>query len=328
MSSYDTTWDRPHRPGPDDLWQESDCYWWYDERAGVGGFHRIGQRPNRGTGQLSLFAFARDGQRYSSHSEHAITKENRWESGHSVAKHSAESLGDQRMRFRWAEDGSEADLEFYESFYTPRDWSTTGHSDEFMDNLNPDGHLECSGRLRGDVRIGDKTYSVDALAHRDRSWGPRDTSRVSMHRYRMFSGTAGPDFSFASFFLDLKEGPAMAAGFVVRKGQQHDIRGVRVLTTFDYDGVSPTGAVGILTLDNGEVLRVPCSGVQGFLTPLPETGTLSTDTISTFEYQGMRGFVDLEVTNNPGRGSYLPKSSEVSLLQVDNGLSTSVPYEF
>jgi hypothetical protein len=323
--AYDTSWDCPHKPGPQELWQESDCYWWYDAGVGVGGFHRIGQKPNAGTGQLTLFVFARDGERYVAHAEHSIVESDRWDVGHRVGTHTGEALGEGRRRFTWNEPGSAADLQFGDSFHEPRNWSKTGHSDDFMSNINSDGHLECGGHLRGALRIGEQTYEIDALAHRDRSWGFRDSGRVSMHRYRMFSGTAGPSLSFASFFLDLKDGPSMVAGFVSRDGIDEDVRGLRVATTFDADGLSPLGAVAVMTLVTGEEVRIECTAVQGFTTPVPEAASLSSDTICTFEYAGQQGFVDLELCNNPGRGTYISTGRDVALL-AQPGLSASVSH--
>lgn len=328
--AYDVSWDKPHQPSDDLHWQESDCYWFYDAQQGVGGFHRIGQRPNVGKGQITLFAFKEQGERYvlssGDRSEIGLTADARQESKQIVGSHTAQALGDGRMRFTWEEDGCAGDVEFYECFYLPRNWSKTGHSDEFMSNINSDGHLECSGRLRGPIRIGNETYQIDALCHRDRSWGFRDSSLVSMHRYRMFSGTVGPELSFATFLLDLKGGPAMVAGFVVRDGVDLDVRDLRVMTTFDSDGITPLGAVGVLSLENGEEVRIECTCVQGFMTPVPEAGSATLDHISVFSYQGKTGFLDLELCNNPGRGTYVPSQDDVTFAAVDQGLSKSVAY--
>ncbi|MEY2591759.1 MAG: hypothetical protein QOJ67_3743 [Acidimicrobiaceae bacterium] len=324
---YLSSWDRPHAPGRSTSWQESDCYWFFDASAGVGGFHRIGQSPNSMAGLVTLFVFATGGERYRAHRHHTVGSDDRSDVGHRVGSHSAESLGDRRMRFAWEEVDCAGALEFYESFYAPRDWSTTGHSDRLMQNLNPDGHLECSGRVRGTVRIAERCYDIDALAHRDRSWGERDVSRVSMHRYRMFSGTVGPELSFATFLLDLKGGPPMIAGFVVRDGVEHDVRDLRVLTTFDADGLTPVSAVALLTLETGESLRIPSAGVQGFVTPVPEAQAVCSDTISTIAVVGRPGFCDLELSNNPGRGTYVPTQDDVTLLAVDSGVSPSACYE-
>lgn len=328
--SYDVSWDCPHRPSADANWQESDCYWFYDAERGVGGFHRIGQKPNLGRGQLALFAFHEGGERFvlsdPATSERDLGPGSRQDRRQVVGTHIAEALGDARMRFTWDEPGCSADLEFYEAFHTPRNWSKTGHSDSFMDNINSDGHLECSGRLRGRIRIGSSEHEIDALCHRDRSWGFRDNSRASLHRYRMVSGTVGPELSFASFLLDLRDGPAMTAGFVVRDGVDKDVRGLRVMTTFDSDGITPLSAIAVLTLDDGEEVRLDALPVQGFVTPVPEAGCASQDSISTFSYQGKQGFLDLELCTNPGRGTYVPQQDDVTFLAVDQGLTEFVHY--
>lgn len=327
---YDVSWDKPHQPGPDRNWQESDCYWFYDQKQGVGGFHRIGQRPNTGKGQLTLFAFKEGGERYvlsaGEGAEVELKSDARQENKQVVGTHTAEALGDGRMRFTWDEEGCAANLEFYESFHEPRNWSKTGHSDDFMSNINSDGHLECSGMLRGTIRIGDQSYEIDALCHRDRSWGFRDNARASMHRYRMFSGTCGPELSFASFILDLKDGPKMVAGFVARDGVDKDVRDLRVMTTFDSDGLTPLKAEAVLTLEDGEEVRIESKSVQGFMTPVPEAQAASQDHISTFTYNGKEGFLDLELCNNPGRGTYIPTQEDVTFTAVDQGISKSVPY--
>lgn len=329
--SYDTSWDKPHEPGKDIHWQESDCYWFYDAVCGVGGFHRIGQRPNQKTGQIILFVFKVGGQRFLiSHgagAEVELGADARQESKQVVGSHSVEALGDGRMRYIWSENGCGGDLEFYDSFYTPRNWSKTGHSDDFMSNINSDGHLECSGRLRGKISIGDDLFEIDGLCHRDRSWGFRDNSRASLHRYRMFSGTVGPELSFATFLLDLKDGTRMVAGFVDRNGTDQDVRDLRVLTTFDADGLTILNATGILTLDNGDEIRIESTSLQGFVSPVPEANAAVLDQISTFEWEGRTGFLDIEYCNNPGRGTYIPRQSDLTFSAFDEGLTPASIYK-
>lgn len=330
--NYDRSWDCPHVPGAQEQWQESDCYWFYDVERGVGGFHRIGQRPVLGLGQATLFVFKEGGERFVLSSGEGtsipLTNAARQVTKQVVGSHSAESLDDGQMHFSWNEPDCSGNLVFYESFHPPRNWSKTGHSDTFMSNINADGHLECAGRLRGRVTIGAETIEIDALCHRDRSWGFRDNGRVSMHRYRMFSGTVGPELSFASFLLDLKDGTPMVAGFVSRHGEEKDVRGLRVLTTFDADGLTPLSSTAIFTLEDGEELRIETRSVQGFMTPVPEAGSVVQDTISTFTWEGKSGFLDLELCTNPGRGTYVPVQSDVTFLAVDQGLSKSVSYQF
>ncbi|MGH6650025.1 hypothetical protein CVO77_08565 [Sphingopyxis lindanitolerans] len=323
-------WDCPHQFSDEPSWQESDCYWFYDVKLGVGGFHRIGQKPNKGTGQLMLFVFKTGGERFVLNSaprnEVQLGADARQSRKQVVGSHTAEALGDGRMRYTWDEPESSADIEFYESFYTPRNWPSGKNTEHFEEATNSDGHLECGGRIRGKVRIGDNEYEIDALAHRDRSWGKRSDSAPMMHRYRMYTGTCGSELSFAGFFLDFNETTPMTMGFVDRNGKQEAITNLRVAVTFDYDGLTPLGSIGIMTLESGEQLRIESKVVQGFLTPLPAMGTFSQDNISTFEYGGKTGFVDLEMCTNPGRGSYIPNQADVSFLAIAEGLSKAEDY--
>lgn len=333
--AYDVSWDGTHAPGEEADWQESDCYWFYDMEAGVGGFHRVGQKPNRGNGQLTLFAFAKDGERYTlneyNRTVFPIGEDDRWADGHRVKGHSAQSLGDGRMRYTWQEDGSSADLEFYESFYTPRSWSKNHHESEFMKTMNPGGHLEVGGRIRGTITIGAETYQIDALAHRDRSWGFRDNALVSWHRFRMFSGTVGPEFSIASFVADLRIGDKVqrtVSGFVVRDGVDEDLADLKVALTLDTDGMSVLSATAIVVLQSGEEIRIPIEAQQAFMTHLTPSDESIIDTISTIDYKGKKGFCDLTHWTNPGRGSYKPTQDDLTLTAVDLGLSKSVQHIF
>ncbi|MGN7780655.1 DUF7065 domain-containing protein [Mycolicibacterium sp. 22603] len=325
--NYDESWDRPHQAGPEDGWQESDCYWFYDAAAGIGGYHRIGMRPNRGTAQVMLMAFELGGERFTLNDsftrDRRINAANRSDVGQHVDGHSAQSLGESRMRYLWDEGDTAADLEFYESFYEPRGWP--GHSSDVMKNVNAGGHLECSGRIRGEIRIGSATHTIDALAHRDRSWGFRDHSMIEFHRYRLSSGTIGPEFSFASHAITLRGLGSAVGGFIARNGITEDVIDVRVLTTLDADGFTSMGSRTVLTLAGGEKVQVPGSVVQGFVNPLGE-GTFATCSIAEIDWNGAPGFQNLEVSPNPGRGTYIPTPADGSLHATESGLSKAADH--
>jgi hypothetical protein len=326
VATYDDGWDRPHTPGPEDKWQESDCYWFYDHATGVGGYQRLGVRPNLGTAQIMLLAFARDGERFartdSFTRNHPITADDRWAAGQRAGGHQVDALGDGHMRYRWEEEGCSAELEFYESFYEPRNWPSK--TQDSMAKINAGGHLECSGRLRGRVTIGSRSYEVDALAHRDRSWGVRDHGTIEWSRYRLSSGTVGPSLSWASSAIKTEEHGLNFMGFVVRDGVSEDVTDVRVLTTLDADGYTPMGGTTVLTLESGEKVQIPASTVQGFLTPVPPV--FVTIAICDVEFGGHRGFQNLEAVPNPARGTYIPGPDDGSLIALETGLSTTTDH--
>ena len=121
--AYSHNWDCPHPPGPDAKWQESDCYWFYDANAGVGGYHRIGQRVNDGTATVLLFAFKAGGKRYRLMRDYAGVEASRNATGQRVGSSRVDALGDGMIAFGWDEPGCAADLRFKDPFYTPRGWT-------------------------------------------------------------------------------------------------------------------------------------------------------------------------------------------------------------
>lgn len=328
--AYDKSWDRPHAPGHEPDWQESDCYWFYDPKTGVGGYHRVGQKPNKGTGQVTLFAFARGGKRYTRSDpfthDRSISPADRWDTGHAVDGHRVDVLDDGRMRYRWNEGECAADLEFYQGYHVPRGWSKTRHEEEFMAAMNPGGHLECSGRIRGTIRIGDESYAIDGFAHRDRSWGFRDFSFFDYRRFRMFTGTVGDALSFATFLCDTAKGRTVA-GFVIRNGVEEDIKDLRVTVHLDADGLTAIGGTGYITLQSGEIVKVPYRPVQGYLTKFPANDGFLIDSISEVDYEGHNGFCDAVHSVNPARGTHMPDQSETRYLAVDCGLDDFVDYD-
>jgi hypothetical protein len=320
--SYDESLDCPHAPLAHPLWQESDCYWFWDARQRVGGFHRIGQTPASARGHVMLFVFAEGGERYMRYDTPPITPADRDARGQRVGNSHAAALGNARMAYGWNEADCDGALVFDEAFYAPRDWSRSGHGVGARERMNAGGHVECSGRIRGKLRIGQQHYAIDALAHRDRSWGPRDGSVVAQHR--MFSGSVGPALSVACFSLALRNGQRHAAGFIVRDGVEEDIAQIRIIASLDTDGLTALGGEARLILASGETLALPCRARQGFLSVTQ--GYVSTDSIASLRHAGHDGFCDLEIANNPLRGTHVPTPEEAGQICLAQGLSRCSDY--
>jgi hypothetical protein len=327
---YEESWDRPHRPSADDHWQESDWLCFMDVKQKIGGTHRVGQYPNRGQASVVLNCFALDGERYIGTRAYPASEAQRWDTGQRVGSYIVEALGDMRHRYRWDEPDCSADLIFEDSFYTPRGWQTVSDSSAyktFMDELNANGHLECSGRLRGAIRIGAREYHIDALAHRDRSWGPREWSVLAQSK--MFSGTVGPELSWAALVIQRPPGDWFHSGFVMRNRVAKQVKELRAIVTLDNDGYTQLGGEGRMVLEDGERLSIPIKPVQCFTTDYGGVFA-AVDGLSTVEVNGKLGFVDMGIVNNPGRGPYqhMPTQAQVSpLLCVSAGLSKSMVYD-
>jgi hypothetical protein len=322
--SYEDSWDRPHQPGENALWQESDCYWFYDAKAGVGGYHRIGQFPNKETGQAMVFVYRAGGERFRLLQEHGADRCSREGDGQRVGSSSALALGDGTMEYAWSEADSEALLRFSEPFYTPRSWmkdeGAHDGANAVKGQMNTDGHLEVSGRLRGRMRLGAGWIELDALAHRDRSWGVRDYR--SAYQHRMVTGTLGPQLSWATFIMHLENGIVAKAGFVARDGVTTDVRDVQALVEFDYDGLTVSGLRTRLLLEDGSHVDVNGTADQGFCA-LTDCWLVSSH---HFIPLGGGGFTILDVTNRPSKGTYVPRQAELSVVCSTEGLSKAGDY--
>jgi len=325
--AYDESWDRPHAPGAPANWQESDCYWFHDAAAGIGGYHRIGQYPNQKNGQALLYAFKSGGQQFRRITSYSADQCERSEHGQRVGGSTVQARGDGVMAYGWAEEGCEADLCFRDPFYAPRSWmkdeGAHAGAAAVKQDMNTDGHLEVSGRITGRLRIGDAWHEIDALAHRDRSWGARDYTKAYQHR--MVTGTIGPDLSWATFIMRLDNGALAKAGFVARNGETTDIADIRVLTEFDHDGVTVSRLRSRLTLETGESIDIDGPALQGAMF---ETETWLASSHHFIDLAGAhgRGFTILDATNRPSKGTYIPKPGDLSLVCAEDGLSAAADY--
>ena len=326
MKAYDDSWDRPHRSDGSELWQESDWLSCYDTEQDVGVIFRLGQRPDKGKGQPSLFVFAVDGQRFLLPDEGGmgadcdICAADRWETGCQVSGHGVEAMGSGEMLFRWDYPESAGELKFQDQIYVPRDWSTSGKHDEVVADMNADGHLECSGRVRGEVRIGDKQYRINCFGHRDRSWGKRDQYVSRMRRCLSTWGSVGGELSYAAALMEFDDGRGVTTGFVVRNGVEEDISTLNLLTTMDGDMVTPLAGKVMIRLESDERIDVDCDLKQAFGGFAPGT---TFGALGAANYAGETGYCCYSVITNVSRGEHRLAQDEVTGLAITPGLSPS-----
>ncbi|MGQ0622894.1 MAG: DUF7065 domain-containing protein [Panacagrimonas sp.] len=303
----------PHRIGAQTLWQESVVLVWWDLAQGIGGFHRIGQEPNRADGP------------------HVTLWNNCWSPQH-VFKRTATiplrtsdrpangfNCGDGTCTFeftdhaiwRIADEGVEAELHVRDH-HTPVDvYPKKGALGE---DVAPN-HMEVGGRVTGQFRIGGKTFDVQGLAFRDHGWGLRDWSAFVSHRW--VAGVLETGDVILAVTFHSRDDALVRFGCVIREAKLTYAKSVDVVTYLEPDGLSHRGGFVDMTLSTGEALHIECR-------PLA-TGTVSwihgiacVDTLCEIEIGGVRGICDFETTNNALRGTHQPKLAVRGI--VENGL--------
>jgi hypothetical protein len=92
------------------------------------------------------------------------------------------------------------------------------------------GHYEQHHRATGRVRIGDEDHDFDGLGLRDHSWGPR--SWQAPRSYRWLTANFGDDFGFMGSWIVSGDGTETRAGFVHRGRDLVPVRHLELETDF------------------------------------------------------------------------------------------------
>jgi hypothetical protein len=182
--------DERHQPGPGalPLWNESYWFPFYDPATEIGVIFRIGMLPNRKSAN-AFFFLAHEGRVVHSLVDHEIAFP-----AYAPRRFAADGISvdveepRERFRLRFAGGAHAFDLV----------WQ--GTSPTWMYPIPPDTtaeqyprHLEQSGRVTGKVTIAGTTYDLNALGHRDHSWGgERDWSKF--YGWTVVIANLAPDF--------------------------------------------------------------------------------------------------------------------------------------
>ncbi len=302
MSTHDDT--AVHQWDDDPDWQESVAVWFHDLAAGWGGFFRFAIHPTQGYGRSMLFAYDDAGTRFRRVRERVdVAGFEELAVGTAWA-----GVADGRVTFRWEEPECSASLVF-EPFYEPLGFGISADESDLQRSIY-NGHLECSGRLAGTLRVADRSVELDALCHRDRSWGLRRMDTIITNR--MLTGTMGPALSFAAIEIQT-DAATNRHGFVVREGVVTPCEDLVILPAIGLDGYSVDSGVAHLKLVGGEVLTITAETIDGQLTPFD--GYLCSEHLSIARCGDLVGMCDNELTNNPRLGT----SDPPFLTHVDGG---------
>ncbi|HEX9684073.1 MAG TPA: hypothetical protein VGA13_13395 [Acidimicrobiales bacterium] len=293
---------RPREVGPEPLWNESMYVFWRDESARVSGWTRIAQQPNAGaTSTFACVALHDDGGRFRmldlGDYRDGYRDHGRWS-----------GLGqqwwweDDVLRISHQSDDCSYDLS-WSGFYEPVDFHALMAT--FVEDLGEINahHVEQSGSVSGRVHIGDREIDIDALGHRDHSWGHRDTG--SMLTSRWMIGTVGPDLSWSGVTVLKSDGALIRTGFVVRGGEVTPMTGVEVNLDTKEDGLSYVRGEATFGLVDGSSLAVTLTDVTpGGILEVPPWLGLEASAVATIE--GRHGVGNCEVSNNITGGSTAP----------------------
>jgi len=197
---------------PNKNWMENVCFFGFDEAADSGFFVHMKNRPNEGVVEFRLATKVR-GQTcvlgsvqpingtftYPDFQFDCVEPERRWTLRGGGRGWPLEAVGNV-VGIPAAGDAPlecAFDLEWTATI-PALDWKVI-----FDESTSAPGgaHYDQGGRFAGTIRIGDATATVDALAYRDHSWGPRNFMQM---KYARFVGFVSEDMEtyFDGHILD------------------------------------------------------------------------------------------------------------------------------
>jgi hypothetical protein len=307
--------DCPHPPGQDPLWQESAVFTWYDHVTGIGGFWRLGQEVNAGRVNSCFGVFSKEGLRFRNNvSGAAMVDADRSDTHMAFGRELRLDL-DSVPRITANFPECSANLRF-DGFHPRYDYSSLIQGGDLPESSSGHKHIEVSGTISGKMRIGEKTWKVNALAHRDRSWGRRDWPSLRVTRW--WPCVFGPDLSVQLVNCVTSNGDFLKLGYMRRGEQVIPIVDTDMLCLLEPDGFTVRRAEASFRLDNGEEHRVVCEPVDGIV--MYVRGFAAIEAIGVARLGERTGFCGLEAYTNASGGEQLP-SYACATSNMTEGLS-------
>ena len=250
-----------HQNTGESNYNESAYFNLYDPAAKLGGFFRLGNRPNEGYAEMTICLYLPDGRVGFMFGRPKITNNERFDAGgmrfdieHPMARHRIRYNGNICLMARPL-DLLDPKRAFTENPHRPCqvDLSYTAvsaaHGGEPRVQENGQwvsarvektgqefarGHLEQHGHATGSITIDGTTWKIDGFGLRDRSWGPRYWQGPQY--YRWLTMNFGAEAGIAGALTVQRDGTHMMGGYIWEAGKPNRaVKQVEVDTDFAGD---------------------------------------------------------------------------------------------
>ncbi|MDH3212007.1 MAG: hypothetical protein OEM05_05940 [Myxococcales bacterium] len=254
-------------------YNESMYFNFFDGAKCLGGFLRIGNRPNERTAEATLCVYQPDGSVLFNFKRPEIPGNDRFEAG---GMRFEVLRPFERLRIAYA--GKACCLKDPLAMSDPRsafamnpfvavdiDLEVTGVGPMFGGERSEAersgtemefarGHYEQHHRATGSVEIGGCAVAFDGLGLRDHSWGPR--SWQAPLYYRWLTANFGADFGFAVSWIAARDGGVFRGGFVHRGDRRVLVRDLELETDWAGEARFHDRIRARLACDDGESVEV------------------------------------------------------------------------
>ena len=230
-----------HDPGASVNFNESVYTNGFNAASPVGGWMRLGNRVHERYAELSVCLYLPDGRIACQFQRPSITSNDRFNAG-GLSYAVIEPLKKVSMRF----DGEMLIVDNPDAFRDPKTlfehgrrvpghvhWVHEGEgpvhggapaNDAVQTMYGRDfsfAHFNQHARVRGEIKVGDETFTIDGHGWRDHSWGPRYWQAI--YFYRLFVANFPNGDGFMLLKITGKDGVTRRVGLLLVDGQYEEI---------------------------------------------------------------------------------------------------------
>jgi hypothetical protein len=262
-----------HNLGPEENFNESMYFNFFDRERQTGGFVRLGNRANEGNAEMTLCLYLPDGSVLFNWDRPAIDNNDAFDAGgmkfeviepveclrttyNGGAVHLREprDMANPSVAFK-ENPRKQVNLDLVQEAVGP----LYGHVSERPAGDSPDqefarAHYEQHMRARGTIEIDGEALQIDGLGLRDHSWGPRYWQAIKY--YRWLTCNFGPDFGFMGSLVVRDEQHETRGGVVVRGNEITNVRSIDIETDFEENKLYHKSLRARLGLETGETLEI------------------------------------------------------------------------
>lgn len=265
--------DYTHPLGPEQNFNESYYFNFFDRAKKAGGFLRLGNRANERYAEMTLTVYLPDGSVLFQFKRPEITTNDAMDAGgmrfeviepmtklrttyEGSAVHLTDptQMSDPATAFR-NNPHKRVKIDLIHEAAGPVYGSAgTGHRVEDPEKEFAKAHYEQHMVVRGTVDVEGRVVQIDGLGLRDHSWGPRYWQAI--WSYRWLTINFAPDFGMMVSTIWRTPEEQTQGGVVVRGDRLQRIVSAEIDTQFADNGLYHENLVAHLTLDDGEKLDV------------------------------------------------------------------------
>lgn len=305
-----------HSPDDSSNYNESMYFNLFDHTSKMGGWFRLGNRPNEGYAEMTCCLYLSDGRVGFMFNRPSITNNNEFNAGGMIFKviepfkHLSISYKGEILLLDKPKDminpreafstNSRVDCQVHLDIYgiSPMYGGEVVRKDGTSLDLDPEksfsrAHYEQHIKGKGYITLANEKWELEGYGLRDKSWGPRYWQSLAW--YRWLTVNISRDIGFMFSIVHQGEGKERRGGLILENGKHKPIKDCSIETVYDEDKFQKSMVARALTEEREYIVR----GKVLSLIPLrnkrktpqgQDLITRITEAMTEYTFEGMTGY--------------------------------------